>query len=166
VTVKHGQKASAPSSGASPSEFAKTQKAHPTIFWGRPYDQNGPPIVLFHNVFGQFLANYANAALPLPNDLYKKTQDLLARAANFYPNEESRNNAMAEALGEIFGEPMLPISYSQRKSCDGAWITMNQNQIAYRVIFEGKKEICQNQAEPTLQGCMYYHGYWSQNNVC
>jgi len=57
-------------------------------------------------------------------------------------------------------------SDKNKKSSDGVLVTTNKAQICYRLIFEGKKELCSTNAEPTLQASLYYHSYWSQIDVC
>ncbi|CAB4485787.1 unnamed protein product [Rhizophagus irregularis] len=53
------EKACGPSTGGVPSVFAENQRINSTIFMGRPIDQTGPPIVLFHDDFGQFINDFA-----------------------------------------------------------------------------------------------------------
>ncbi|RIA94124.1 hypothetical protein C1645_667433, partial [Glomus cerebriforme] len=130
---------------------------------GRPINKVGPPIVLFHDDFGQFINDFANQNLDIQYDVFSIAQKLMATASQFFNNEDDRNEAMTVELGNLFSEPLIPITYGSgkdKKSGDGVLITTNEAQICYR--FEGKKELCASNAEPTLQASLYYHGYWSQ----
>ncbi|CAG8655701.1 14894_t:CDS:2 [Funneliformis caledonium] len=81
----------------------------------------------------------------------------MATVSQFFSDENACNLAMKMELASIFEEPLLPMTYG-----DGVLVTANGVQICYRLIFEGTKELCATNAEPTLQASLYYHGYWSQ----
>lgn len=92
----------------------------------------------------------------------------MSTASQFYSDESSRNSAMERELARIVGEPLVSCTYGKnnKNASDGVWLTTNQDQLAYRLIYEGKGELCASKSEPTLQASLYYHGYWSQNKVC
>ncbi|RHZ59667.1 hypothetical protein Glove_362g72 [Diversispora epigaea] len=161
-TVKMGKEASSPSTGAVSSVFSNNQKLYPTIFMGRPFDRIGPPIVLFHNCFGQFLKDISDDNLSIDCEMYFDAQKLMATASQFFTNELSRNLAMEREFAKIIGEPFKPFIYGNDNRADGTLSTNIQDQIAYRLILEVKKELGGTKAEPTLQAGLYYLGYWSE----
>lgn len=58
-----------------------------TILNGRPYEQTGPPIVLFHSVFGIFINNIKNENLSIPVGHYAWTEDFLWESAKFHQDD-------------------------------------------------------------------------------
>lgn len=133
---------------------------------GRPYDRVGPPIVLFHDGFGQFLEDFTNRNLDINYQMYIDSQKFMATASQFFSDESSRNFAMERELARIVDEPLALLSYGNNNRADGVWSTSIHDQMAYRFIMEVKNELGGTQAEPTLQASLYYFGYWSQMQVC
>ncbi|CAG8688251.1 8433_t:CDS:2, partial [Funneliformis mosseae] len=116
-TVNIGEKAYRPSIGAIPSVFAENQRINSTIFMGRPINQTGPPIDLFHNDFSQFIKDFTNQNLQIQHNVFSIAQKLMA-------------TAMKMELASIFEEPLLPMTYrygsdNNKKSSDGVLVTAN-----------------------------------------
>ena len=167
-TVQAGQSTSAPSTGSMPACFAKNQKERVTVLNGRPFERTGPPIVLYSDVLGQFLEDLVDQTIVIPGSHYKWTEKFLWAASEFYHNEAQRREVLVDGLAELFGHvEMIQYGAGQYKpAADGTLTTTIGKDIAYRMILEIKNEMCAGMSEPTIQGSLYYHGYWSQNDVC
>ncbi|KAF9152944.1 hypothetical protein BGX20_005034 [Mortierella sp. AD010] len=82
-----GLATSSPSSAAKPHGFSRRQEKDP-IYNGRPFEKSGPPVALFHTVFGEFLRDINNVNLPLTNDGISLTEELLWDSADIYKRED------------------------------------------------------------------------------
>ena len=144
--------------------FSKLQKDKVTILNGRPFEHTGPPIVLYSDVFGQFIAASTDQTLAIPVERYKWTDDFLFSASQFYKDENQRRSCVLSQLAKLIGH-VDQLQYGTGSASDGILSSKVDDAIAYRMIFELKKEMCSSHSEPMIQGSLYYHGYWSQKDV-
>lgn len=165
-TVKAGQAASDPLSGSIPMTFANNQKDNATILMGRPFEYTGPPIVLYHNVFDQFLQDSTNQNLVITAACYRETETFLFEASEFYKGEPERRVVTVGRLSKLIDEHVDQLQYGNGCAADGALASRVGDSIAYQMMWELKNEMISGNSEPVLQASLYYHGYWSQNDVC
>jgi hypothetical protein len=125
----------------------------------------GPPVALFHTVFGEFSRDMNDANLPLTDEIIRITEDFLWESADIYKNEETRLTKIKATLGKVFGDIVDAICGNEARS-DGVLLTSIGGERAYRMILEEKNEIGIGGCDPTIQFAQYYRTYWSQNNVC
>ncbi|CAG8797757.1 2770_t:CDS:2, partial [Gigaspora rosea] len=166
-TVARGLEANSPSVGSKPPEFFRNQRSCP-ILNGRPFENTGPPITLYHIIFSQFLGDLSNANIEIPSDFLLWIDDLIYAATDSYVEEEDRNQKMRIMFLDKLGTVSV-IEYGQgRMKCksDGVFTsTTNIDLItAYLGIFKGKNEIGTGGSDPTIQGAIYFRDYWSQSN--
>ncbi|CAG8477000.1 6672_t:CDS:2, partial [Ambispora gerdemannii] len=153
-----------PLSVSYPSKFRKFQEDNSIIFLGRPASRIGPPVVLYHKVFGEFVQNFENEELAITSDVAKNTMGVIGAAQEIYNVENDRVNAMNSSFQDIFG-PLSTINNADKTEVDAALQTVagGLNQEAALAILEYKNEIGTGSNDPTIQGSVVYARYWSQN---
>ncbi|CAG8548299.1 7119_t:CDS:2 [Paraglomus occultum] len=140
-------------------------KKQKTILNGRPFEQTGPPVVLFHPVFGEFIRDMDDQSLVIPDKTYQLTEDFLWASAEFYDDEDARKTTIKKILGKIWGH-IGSANFGKRDcSSDGVLITNINESVAYRMILEFKNEVGTGGTDPTLQTALYYRGYRSQDDA-
>ncbi|RUP45820.1 hypothetical protein BC936DRAFT_147696 [Jimgerdemannia flammicorona] len=161
-TVEANQVVSGPSSGSVPMIFAKNQKDKKTILNRRLFEYTGPLIVLYHEVFGQFLTNSTNQNMTISADHYKKTEAFLIAASEFYQGEPQYREVAVSQLLKLIGDHMDQLQYG-----DGCVLSSRvDDTITYQMIWKLKNELNLDSSKPVIQACLYYYGYWSQNDIC
>ncbi|KAF9433529.1 hypothetical protein BGZ76_009319 [Entomortierella beljakovae] len=163
-SFKAGIDTSSPSSAAKPSQFSKQQEKNP-ILNGRPFAKTGPPIALFHTVFGEFLRDINDVNLPLTDYRIKLAEDFLWASADLYKDENARMTTIREILGKIVGDIVDAVCGGSDSRSNGVLLTSVGDQRAYRMILEGKNEVGAGGCDPTVQLAQYYRTYWSQTNT-
>jgi len=108
-TVSRGLEANSPSVGSRPKEFFKNQQSHP-ILNGRPFENSGPPITLYNDVFGKFLDDFNNVNLEIPSNFLQWTERLIVAATDSYGDEDERNKKIRRIFSEELGN-MLIVEY-------------------------------------------------------
>jgi len=79
------------------------QKDSPTILNGQPFSACGPPIVIFHPVFDQFLKKYGDPdASVLAKDI-EWTEKLMRTATEGYSTEEKWQKACGDLFADYWG---------------------------------------------------------------
>lgn len=152
--------------GASSLSAVTKPAETPAILNGRPHEQTGPPVVLFHPVFGEFLRDMNDRNLAIPDRIYHQVEDLFLTAADFYDDESAHRTSIKEALGMIWGHIGSASYGKHRYSSDGVLLTDVHSSVAYRMILELENEVGAGSTDPTLRLALNYHGYWSQEDVC
>ncbi|KAF9084454.1 hypothetical protein BGX27_003808, partial [Mortierella sp. AM989] len=164
-SIQAGLATSSPSTASIAAVFSKEQENNAPILIGRPFEQTGPPIALFHTVFGKFLRDINDRNLPISDERIKLTEDFLWKSADFYRNGNKRLNAIMETLGYIIGDIVYAVCASTEARSDGVLVTSVGSQRAYRMILAGKNEIGTGGCDPTIQIAQCYRTYWSQDNT-
>ncbi|RUP43249.1 hypothetical protein BC936DRAFT_137432 [Jimgerdemannia flammicorona] len=105
-TVEAGQVASGSLSGLVSMTFAKNKKNKKTILNRRLFERTGLLIVLYHEVFGQFLINLINQNMIIPANHYKETKAFLITASEFYWGEPQCREVAISQLLKLIGDHM------------------------------------------------------------
>jgi len=77
--------------------FKKEQEKWP-ILNGRPVENHGPPVHLFHPVFSQFQHTFTNLNLSLTTVDYSKANRYIYASAALYDNEALQQEAILASL--------------------------------------------------------------------
>ena len=140
--------------------FAKEQSKRP-VYNGRPQENSGLPIGLFHPVFNDFhAAMRSTEALYAGEKTYSAVRGLFQACADLYDSEEKRVKAVNPFISEL-----LEISFASNKEAgvnsDGVVTEHCGTSMAYVAIQEVKNEIGTASADPYNQGSLAYRKYWA-----
>jgi hypothetical protein len=152
------------SSAARMPGFQHEQRARPVLN-GRPSDNFGPPVGLFHPAFNCFSATMKSSER-LPEAVaahkYPLIRELFQAAASIYSEAKERMNRIRDILTTIIGRPFISTSASGVEA-DSVIFKPCGNCMAYSLVLEGKNEIGTGAADPYNQACLSYRKYWAQN---
>ncbi|CAE6446212.1 unnamed protein product [Rhizoctonia solani] len=147
------------SEAAQPAIFRAQQATNNYILNGRPAGLTGPPIVLYHPVFGNFLRNLKSLE-PLSAKLYEDTAHYLQTSQDLYPDESSRRQGREDSsrhlLGPLLGDLLLKVRESGAEP-DGVFTGDNG---AWCIIMEMKNEIGSGASDPSIQAAQSYTRAW------
>ncbi|CAG8680822.1 2680_t:CDS:1, partial [Paraglomus brasilianum] len=124
----------------------------------------GPSVVLYQDVFSQFLNDLNDQTLKVTAEDYKWTRELLSLMATSYSNETDRWKAFNEHFSEL-------ISYTiETSNTDG---TINGiictipvfGKYGARIILEMQNEIGEGNNDPTIQAAVEYAKFWADEPV-
>ncbi|KAI0294704.1 hypothetical protein B0F90DRAFT_1820992 [Multifurca ochricompacta] len=146
-----------PSSGAKMPFFIQEQKNRPLLN-GRPINQFGPPIGLFHPVFNSFQAAMASKErVRVDRQAHSNLRKLLASCADLYTLELPRVKTINIYLNALLGASLTSVSVPHTSTCaDGVILQNSCNSYAYLVIEEVKNEIGTGNADPYTQASLSY----------
>ncbi|CAE6494428.1 unnamed protein product [Rhizoctonia solani] len=150
---------SSSSKAARPAAFREQQTTNNYILIGRPAEHTGPPIVLYHPVFGRFLRNLRSLE-PLSAITYARAVDYFQTSQALYKDESIRRGGRDESsrrlLGTVLGGLLMKSGdYDTRP--DGVATTSNG---AWCIIMEMKNEIGSGGSDPTIQAAQSYSRCW------
>jgi hypothetical protein len=116
---KNIARALAPSDSAKSSALPKSQLAY-SIHDGRYNENVGPPIQLFHPVFGHFLDDVRQSSDgDIPNDIIRNTTIYMKASSQNYPNELKRRTTLKPFLTTILGCNLQMVENDDRTKPDG-----------------------------------------------
>ncbi|KAI0296951.1 hypothetical protein B0F90DRAFT_1635421 [Multifurca ochricompacta] len=143
--------------------FIQEQKNRPLLN-GRPINQFGPPIGLFHPVFNSFQAAMASKEpVRVDRQAHSNLRKLLASCADLYTLELPRVKTINIYLNALLGASLTSVSVPNTStSADGVIIHTSCNSYAYLVIEEVKNEIGTGNADPYTQASLSYRRYWGE----
>ncbi|KAG6836982.1 hypothetical protein H0H93_016935 [Arthromyces matolae] len=153
--IENARMAPPPSSAASMPVFRTEQQKRPVLN-GRPFENSGPPVGLFHPVFNNFRAMMDEEPFYSDAATYSAAMDLVQKSAYIYENEAQRLETIVECLDEFLGisfsfEEVNGSARSIHLSCGPA--------AAYPAHLVGKNEIGTGQTDPFTQACFTYRNY-------
>ncbi|CAB5357211.1 unnamed protein product [Rhizophagus irregularis] len=129
---------------------------------------SGPPVSLFHPVFGQFLIDYRNHSLSIPAERYMQVQDFCNRAGQIYKNEGFRQKALRPFFTSLF-DGIQPISIVTNNGSIDDDVLLTDNVVlgekAVPILWEYKNEIGAGGKDPSIQGGCGYAKYWAQSQT-
>ncbi|KAG9078891.1 hypothetical protein FS749_009054 [Ceratobasidium sp. UAMH 11750] len=133
---------------AEPKNFLQQQATTNYIRNGRPATRTGPPIVLYHPVFGRFLSNLRSTA-PISPTIYAQTTRYFTVSQELYETE--------------FGQRPTPTTRDQ-SSQEGLQVLlgsfMSEHDGACLIVTEMKNEIGTGDSDPSIQAAQSYSRYW------
>ncbi|KAF8595571.1 hypothetical protein BDV93DRAFT_574716 [Ceratobasidium sp. AG-I] len=163
ILVKSIRTAKSPSESAKLSAFIEQQtmqKGKIAILDGRPFNNTGLPIQLYHDVFERF-TNGINGAETLSPSVYAMTERFLENAQAIYPREEDRHGIAFQDFEECFDIAFVKEEVEKCKA-DGVIKAAKQGVKAYCAILELKNEIGIGSSDPSVQASQAYAKYWSE----
>ncbi|RVD82678.1 uncharacterized protein DFL_007096 [Arthrobotrys flagrans] len=126
-----------PSSAARPKAFRKYNGGpNPAILNLRPSDARGPPITLFHEVFGKFLQNLNNQTISATSERFGKVVEFMNTATNTYEKENARQVEMRPLFEELIG-----CTFLTSETDNGARINVSNVGGFFPLMAEYKHEI-------------------------
>ncbi|CAE6474273.1 unnamed protein product, partial [Rhizoctonia solani] len=131
------------------------QEGRNYILIGRPLKHTGPPIVIFHPVFGKFLSNLQSSE-PLSIKFYYQVQDYFWTSQDTYDVETEgkgtqRDPNVVSGLEDLLGK--LWKTLEPGAAADGAAIIDTGG---YSMIIEMKNEIGAGGSDPMIQAAQAY----------
>jgi hypothetical protein len=91
---------------------------------GRPYDCVGTPVALYNSVFSDFVKDYNNENLPMNEENYRWTNEIIKLMAGFYAIEDDREKQLHHQLRKLFGQEVTKPQLEDKTSNDGV-LTLN-----------------------------------------
>ncbi|CAG8696441.1 9038_t:CDS:2, partial [Funneliformis caledonium] len=165
-----------PSTSACPRKWEKCNQNPLKIFNLRPPECSGPPVSLFHPVFGQFLVDYRNYVLNVPAKRYTQVLEFCNIVGQIYQNEGGRQNALRPFFTSLF-DGIQPVSIATDNGSIDDDVLLTDNKVfgekAVSILWEYKNEIGTGGKDPSIQGGCGHAKYWAQlqtvkirNNSC
>lgn len=149
-----------PSKGAYVKLFRKLQEKNP-IYNGRPAENSGVPVGLYHDAFNTFQAHLDRRDLPRsPSIFYKNVAKILDCFADIYADETSRSGKIMPLLTSILGHP-IDVVTQPGVSSDGVIKVSCGEFAAFPAIVEMKNEIGTGNSDPYNQAGLAYRKYWA-----
>lgn len=157
--IEAGRTAPPPSSAAVMPVFKEQQQKKPVLN-GRPHQNFGLPVGLFHPVFNAFQATMQNPERFYPmTNVYSEIRALFTSFADIYDREENRTADIDKHLTNLLECRFVNTEAKGVKS-DGVVSESCGPHIGYPAIREIKNEIGTAGADPYNQGSLAYRKYW------
>ncbi|KAI5122482.1 hypothetical protein M0805_001392 [Coniferiporia weirii] len=157
--VEMAQRAPTPSSAAAMPTFLKQQTRRPVLN-GRPYNNYGLPVGLFHPVFDSFQAAMKEDVCYPDAETYASVKELFVASADIYMTEDRRISAINRHLAPLLGSEFTNVRAPYVES-DGVIVQRCNLFNAYLVIREVKNEIGMARSDPYNEGSLSYRRYWA-----
>ncbi|CUA77656.1 hypothetical protein RSOLAG22IIIB_12743 [Rhizoctonia solani] len=146
--------------------FIQQQRGKDYMLNGRPRKHTGPPIVLYHPVFGDFLSNLQSPEFgpALENEVFKyfsDSQDLYkAEPQSSKVNAgESRDPSTRDALHTFLGK--LWKVTEEGAAPDGVFIVED----GYSAVMEMQNEIGTGGSDPSIRAAQSYLRLWKKSKL-
>lgn len=151
----------APSTWGKAEEFEKIQRDDHLFFacCRPPKRKHSIPLTLLDPVFGKFLDDCKQS--PVGAEDYFAASELQQAMCQFYNKEASRLLAFHEVL-EKYGIKLHSRGVGATQFLTDGHLLKGDHPV---IILEGKNEISQGTAEPTLQALLYYNALCKSGNV-
>ena len=137
------------------------------ILNGRPLQNHGLPIELYHPIFDKFRTDANEMTLEISPEDYKDVARLCVKAAEIYEDKDTRSDEMHPEL-----EKLLAAKLTKRKAngSRGAHadrvITFDlQETQAFLAVMNVKNEIGTGHCDPAVQAASTYASYMAQPDV-
>ncbi|CAE6428928.1 unnamed protein product [Rhizoctonia solani] len=147
------------SAAAKPNEFLRQQQGQNYMLNGRPRQHTGPPLVLYHPVFGNFLSNLQSSD-PLCPQFYEHIFGYLWDSQKVYEDEVENGQAsdrdasgLEQLLGKLLKSGVAPDAVAT--ASDGG----------YCLIVEMKNEIGTGGSDPSIQAAQSYSRVWQTSRL-
>ncbi|KAG6836950.1 hypothetical protein H0H93_000590, partial [Arthromyces matolae] len=155
--VERARMAPAPSSAAAIPAFAIEQEKRPVLN-GRPYENYGLPVGLFHPVFNTFHAEMRTEPYYCNRESSRLVMELFRAFASIYKTEDERIAAIDHCLAKLLGKGFQIIVAEGAKS-DGAVPLACGKSYGYPLILEVTNEVGSARVDPSVQACLSYRKY-------
>jgi hypothetical protein len=161
MSVQQGKEALAPSSASKFPAFKNEQQKRP-IMNGRPMENHGLPVHLFHPVFSRFQHTLADHNVVLTADDYAETHEYISVSAELYDREQLRQKAILKSLNAAIHFDLLGINL---EGCGTIVTPTADNHNAIAGFYELKNEIGTGNSDPAIQGALLYRKAWVADEV-
>ncbi|RIB14013.1 hypothetical protein C2G38_1688361 [Gigaspora rosea] len=147
--------------------FTKVNKNEldPIILNHRPHNSLGPPVILFNDIFNQFIIDLENETLPISPKVSNMLNSLIKDMSNHYKSEKDRLKMLFNYFKELLW-PLQQVKNEDESAPDGVVTAFSPkfNEISTIILLEVKNEIGTGSSDPTIQGSLSYVRHWAQNN--
>ncbi|OBZ65574.1 hypothetical protein A0H81_14458 [Grifola frondosa] len=165
LAVKRGVLAREPSSAAQYVHLLSEQQKGP-IKNGRPADQSGLPLAIYHPVFAKFKDLCADQNIRPSASENALAHQLFAVAASIYDDEDARFKGMQPTLEGLLNDAFDPETRVCNTRNTRCLLTETRSSgFALRAVVEVKNEIGTGLCDPSIEGGMYYRKYWVQPSM-
>lgn len=160
TSVQNGINAPPPSSGAQLPAFKHEQEVRP-VMNGRPMENCGLPVHLFHPAFSHFQRTLVDPNIELTADDYSRAYKYMRVSAALYETKALRYDAISTCLREAVCFGLIPVVNADGTKADGSILTLTLDNYPARAgIYELKNEIGTGSSDPTIQGSLSYRKTW------
>jgi len=171
-SVKKFLQGPTPSVGAKSDSYRDFQRNRPVYNGHYNPDSStetiGPPIEIFHPVFGHFLDDVSNLDLDVPQVILDATRELMKKSTGLYSSERSRQCGLDQAFSNAISFGCSQIVNLDLTSPDAvALLNIGSpvNESVPLLVKEDKKMMGEGGCDPTLQVTLSAGRLWSQPNV-
>ncbi len=134
---------------------------------GRPAENHGLPVHLFHPAFSLFQRTLADPSIELSSKDYAIAHGYISASAALYGTESQRYNTTSVYLAEAMQFSLTHSANSDRTSADGSFLVPTLNFLnAIAGVYRLKNEIGAGSSDPTIQGSLLYRKAWVSGEVC
>jgi hypothetical protein len=134
------------------------------LFIHRPPECFGPPVQIYHSVFGQFLRDYRNEDLDIGKEHYQWTLEFINEMAKIYPLEADRSYAFKNKIRELFQNDLRVVQLEDNSSNDGVLECNVFTKSVLCLLVELKNEIGTGNCDPTVQAGASFAKYYTQSS--
>ncbi|OBZ65584.1 hypothetical protein A0H81_14491 [Grifola frondosa] len=169
TAVEQGVLAKDPSSAAQYMHLSSEQHKYP-IKNGRPVDQIGPPLAIYHPVFAKFKGLSTDQKIKPSATEYALVHELLAIAAYIhseYDDMDARFERMEPILRKLLGDTSAH-EIGLYRTTNGICLlteTRSSSAAALSAVIEIRNEVGTDQCDASVKGGMSYRKYWVHEMV-
>lgn len=165
--MANGKAAKSPSNAIKLPDLREQQRDYPVLN-GRP--DGGPPIAIYHEVFGRFQDSLSDdSSIPSP-DIYRLVHMLFAFSAQIYDDDDARYKAVMPILSKLLQSPFQKFVHKDKAAADGSVVVtfcFGDVKIGCGLcIVELKNEIGTGDGDPSLQAGFTCRKAWIEESVC
>jgi hypothetical protein len=132
---------------------------------GRPNDEIGPPIYLYHPVFLEFHSKVQEMSVEIPADFQLKVYSFLTKASVIYPDERRRREAVDHLLAQILAFPIMATQLLDGTSNNGCITIPTGFRNALLLLLETKNEVGTGGCDPSAQAAYSTRKFWVNEKV-
>jgi hypothetical protein len=159
ASIRLGLQTDSPSA-AKAKAIPKQQRKYP-FYNGRPPENSGFDVRLFHPVFGNFCRRYRGNEGPT-EEKEAAVRDLLVFSANHYEGEDARQATVKPVLDILLGRHLEDIRNPDGTYADGV---LAYSSVLVPLLLELKNEVGADGSDLTFQAALTYRKYWSHRKV-
>jgi hypothetical protein len=134
---------------------------------GRPAENHGLPVHLFHPAFSLFQRTLADPDIDLSSDDYAIAHTYMSASAAIYETKSLRYDATWVYLAKAMRFIISKSANSDRTSADGSFLAPTSYFLnAIAGLYELRNEVGADSSDPTVQGSLWYRKAWVSGEVC
>jgi hypothetical protein len=134
---------------------------------GRPAENHGLPVHLFHPAFSLFQHTLADLNIDLSSNDYANAHAYMSASAALYDTESQRYDATSICLTDAIQVMIPQYVNSDKTSAGGSFLVATSNlRAAIAGLYELKNEVGAGNSDPTIQASLLYRKAWISGQVC